>query len=402
MVSVGAAAKDAATAIVLFDGPHGATYVQLTAVTLNGKSDLRVCDLAAKFDKNSYKAFPRVPLAGASSLQRGQDGVLTLTVNATSLCVVPSNLKFDNKTEFTPAEAAENILLQGTVVGASGNDAGIPELKRGVQLIFVPAPDAEFAGFLRAQRANTVEDWEDFLARYPASPHAPDSRNAIAALHEKAAETAFAEYQRSTGQNLGLLRETAIQLQAANQASSGYEPSLKLMEAVAREVDRLMQTDRERLDAFEAALQQHKPGYAQIAAARIHVEQLLTVRPHYPALLNLRRNIATEERKLETAVLTAESLATSGRYEDAMNALGAYKCLSSEIPRVDSILRAAYNFHFARGQRMAAGQDWGSAITEFRTAAAIRPDSKEAQVALDNANLQLTTQRNQEQARIAL
>ncbi len=51
---------------------------------------------------------------------------------------------------------------------------------------------------------------------------------------------------------------------------------------------------------------------------------------------------------------------------------------------------------------MATGQDWGPAIIEFRSAAAIRPDSKEANAALENANFQLTAQRNREQARLAL
>ena len=401
-LSICAVAKDSTTAIVLFDGPHGAAYVQLTGVTLNGKTELRVCDQVASFDKTTYKNFPRMPLMGASSLQRGQDRVLTLTVDGKPVCVVPSNLKFDSKAEFTPAEASENILLQGTVVGSSGIDTGIPEFKPGVQVIFVPAPDAELADFLRGQRENTVEGWEDFLTHHPTSSRATDARHAIAGLHEKAAEVAFAEYEQSNGQNLSMLRQTALQLQAAHEASSGYEPSMKLMEAIAREVDRLLQADRDRLENFETALRDHKPGYGQLAAARVHVEQLLSVRPHYPALLNVRRDIATEERKLEVAVLNAEGLATSGRYDDAINALGPYRCFSSEIPRIDVILRAAYKFHFDRGQRMVAGQDWGPAIIDFRSAAAIRPDSKEANAALENANFQMTAQRNQEQARLAL
>ena len=401
-LSICAVAKDSTTAIVLFDGPHGAAYVQLTGVMLNGKTELRVCDQVARFDKVSYKNFPRVPLTVASSLQRGLDGVLTLTVNGKPVCVIPSNLKFDSKAEFTPAEGAENISLQGTVVGSSGIDAGIPDFKPGVQVIFVPAPDAELADFLRAQRAKTVEAWEDFLTRHPSSSRAADARNAIAGLHENAAEAAFAEYQQSNGQNLATLRQAALQLQAAHEASSGYEPSVKLMEAFGREVDRLLQTDRERLEAFETALRDHKAGYSQLAAARVHVEQLLTVRPHYPALLNLHRNIGSEERKLESAVLNADSLASSGRYDDAVNALGPYRCFSSEIPRIDAILRAAYKYHFDRGQRMAAGQEWEAAIIEFRSAAAIRPDNKEANAALENANFQLTAQRNQEQVRLAL
>ena len=396
------AAGNSPTAIVLFDGPHGAAYVQITGVMLNGKTELRVCDQVSRFDKVTYKNFSRVPLAGASSLQRGQDGVLTLTVNGNAVCVVPSNLKFDNKNEFTPAEAAEGMLLQGGVVAASGNDVGIPEFKPGVQVIFVSAPDSEFAEFLRAQRANSLEGWENFLAHYPSSQRAPDARNAVAGLHEKAAESDFAQYEQSNGQNFAMLRNTVMQLEAAHQASSAHQPNMKLLEAIAHEVDRLMQTDRERLESYQTALRDHKPGYSQLAAARAHVEQLLTIRPHYPALINFSREIATEERKVESAVLTSETLAASGRYDDAMNALGPYRCLSPEVPRIDAVIRAAYKYHFDRGQRMAAGQAWEAAIPEFRNAAAIRPDAKEARSALDNATFQLTAQRNQEQARVAL
>src|SRR5215831_343897 len=88
-----------ATAIVLFDGPKGAAYIQVTGLTLNGKTELRICDDAPKIDKRAYDMLPRIQLAGATSLERGSDGVLTLIVNAKPACVVPSNLKFDKITE---------------------------------------------------------------------------------------------------------------------------------------------------------------------------------------------------------------------------------------------------------------------------------------------------------------
>src|SRR5579871_4343218 len=163
-----AAAKDApSTAIVLFDGPQGATYVQVTGITLNGKTEVRDCDGVTQFDKKAYNALPRMTFQGATLLQRGQDGVLRLTVNDKPVCVVPNNLKFDKKPELTSAEAADQAALQGVVYPPSS--AAIPALQAGVQVVFVSAPDVELADFLRAQRANTILDWKDFLARYPAS-----------------------------------------------------------------------------------------------------------------------------------------------------------------------------------------------------------------------------------------
>jgi hypothetical protein len=118
--SVSAPARDVpATAVVLFDGTQGAAYVQITGTTLNGKTEVHLCDGVSRFDKNAYNALPRASFTGATSLQRGEDGVLTLTINAKPLCVVPNNLRFDKKPELTPAEAAEQAVLQGNPVSPS-------------------------------------------------------------------------------------------------------------------------------------------------------------------------------------------------------------------------------------------------------------------------------------------
>src|SRR6202453_5359394 len=79
-------AKDASlTAVVLFDGPQGAAYVQITEAALNGKIEVRSCDGVSRLDKNTYSGLPRASLADASSLQRGADGGLTLTANGKSV-----------------------------------------------------------------------------------------------------------------------------------------------------------------------------------------------------------------------------------------------------------------------------------------------------------------------------
>ena len=91
------------------------------------------------------------------------DGVLTLTANGKSVCVVPSNLKFERSVELTPAAAAEQAMIRGTPVSSSPRDAMIPAFKPGVQLVFIAAPDVELADFLRAQRANTVKRLGGFL-----------------------------------------------------------------------------------------------------------------------------------------------------------------------------------------------------------------------------------------------
>jgi hypothetical protein len=398
--STSAFAKDApAAAIVLFDGPKGAAYVQITGITVNGKTELRVCDGVSKFDKRAYEALPRVQLAGASSLERGSNGALTLTVNASPVCVVPSNVKFERNSEFTPAEAAEQAVLQGTPASASHPELGIPTFKPGVQLVFVLAPDAELADYLRARRANSDKDWQEFLGRYPSSTHAADARNGLAELHQQAAEAAFAQYQKLAAAHkpdLAPLKHASREARSANQAASGYRPAIKLMETISRELDTLLEQDRARLQTYQKALQNHTAGYAPLLAAGQHVEQLLEVRPEYAPLLNLRREIAGEEKKLETAVSGSEALQASGRYDEALTALGTYSVFAAEAPRIDAIVAAAYRYHFNRGQELAAQRAWEAATVEFRKAVDIRGNSEEASAALKNATAQLTVVRNQQ------
>jgi tetratricopeptide (TPR) repeat protein len=403
--SIAAPGKDVPiTAVVLFEGPQGTAYVQITNATLNGKAEVRLCEGVSKLDKSGYNGLPRTTLIGAKSLQRAADGVLTLTVNDKPLCVVPSNLKFDRRVEITPAEAAEQAVIQGTPVASWPRDSLIPALKPGVQLVFIAAPDLELADFLRAKRANTVKDWQDFLVRYPSSTRLSAAQNAIAELHQQVAEAAFAQYQKPGGgkQDLAMLRQACMEAQAANQVSPGYKPAFQLMGSINRELDNLLATESVRLQAFQRALQEHTSGYSQLAAAAVNVEQLVGVRPDYAPALNLRREIAAEQRKLEMTVANAESLTALARYDQAVNTLGPYGSLASEIPRVDAVFSAAFKHHFNYGQRLAAEQDWERAVAEFRKAAAIRPKNKEAETAFNNAVTQLSAQRDQQAVNLAL
>src|SRR5215831_8574093 len=285
--SIPAFSKDVPAAIVLFDGPKGAAYVQIINITVNGKADLRVCDGVPKFDKRAYDAFAHIQLAGATSLERGSNGVLTLKVNSEPVCVVPNNVKFDKNAELTAAEAAEQAVLQGTPASASDPELGIPVFKPGVQVVFVLGADSELADYLRARRANTEKDWQEFLTRYPSSTRAADARNGLATLHQQAAEAAFAEYQSLAAAqkpDLAPLKRSFKEAQAANQVVSGYRPAVTLMDTITRDLDTQLEQDRARLQAYEKALQNHTSGLAPLPAARQHVEQLLEVRPEYAPL----------------------------------------------------------------------------------------------------------------------
>ena len=134
-------AKDAPlSAIVLFNTPNGPAYTQVTGVTLNGKTELRVCDGVATLDKRSYDVLPRVQIKLASVLERTADGALTLRMDgAKPICVLPNGIKFDKTPELTPAQAADQAVIFGMMAQSSPQAADIPALKPGTQIFCTAA-----------------------------------------------------------------------------------------------------------------------------------------------------------------------------------------------------------------------------------------------------------------------
>lgn len=400
-----AQAKDApVTAIALFDGPSGPAYVQLIGLLLNGKTELRVCDGVPKINKTAYDNLVRTQLAGATSLERADDGVLTLTAGAKPVCVVPGNLKFERNAEFTPAEAADQATIQGTVISSSLPGAELPPFKRGVRLIFVAAADDDFAQYLLAQRVNSIAGWQDFLLRHASSTRVPDAKNSLAAIYEQSAETAFAKYQLGTGPavDIAALKQAQHQALEANKVVAGYPAASKLRTQINKELDALVEADQAKLQTFRKALAEHSAGYAGLVAARKHVDDLLAVNPEYAPVLNLHTEIAAEARKLEAALEQAEALVATREYDQAIQALGAYQAFAGEAPRINSVVTAAYAFHFQRGRQMAAEHNWEKAVADFRRALEIKSDSGEANSALKDAEVQFTATRDREAVQRAL
>src|SRR5215471_10061864 len=173
-------------AIVLYDDADGAAYVQVRGVNLSGKTEVRACNGNTKFDKKIYGKLPKVPLKSAKSVERGADGVLMLKSDSGSICVVPGILGFEKKTELTTAEAADQAVLQGTIVSFfRKHKTDLPDFRSGVRVVFVAAPDTELAEYLRAERARSIEAWHRFLGLYGSSPHTVEAKDALAGLYQE-------------------------------------------------------------------------------------------------------------------------------------------------------------------------------------------------------------------------
>ncbi|HEY6968859.1 MAG TPA: hypothetical protein VJA94_06635, partial [Candidatus Angelobacter sp.] len=396
------AKENPVSAIALFEGPSGPAYAQITGLTLNGKSEIRVCDgvPGMKLNKTIYDNLLRIQLANGTALERGADGVLTLTINSKPMCVVATNLRFERNAELTTAEAADQTALQGVVVSSSTQATDLPALKRGVRLVFVSSPDDDLARFLLAQRVNSIAGWEDFLSRDASSAHATDAKNALAALCHESAESAFARYQKSG--DLALLELAQQHALEAGKVIAGYSPAIKLRARIDKELEAQLEADREKLQAYHTALTQQATGYSQLLAARKHSEELLAINPGYAPVLNLHAEIVSELRKLDSAIANAEAIALAKDYDRAVETLGPYRAFAPELAQINGIVTAAYTMHFIRGQELAGREDWEKAVSEFRRATEIRTDSKEAANALKNAESQLAVSRNREAAQRAI
>jgi hypothetical protein len=380
------------SAIVLFNAPNGPGYVQLTGISLNGKTELRVCDGVAKIDKRSYEVLPRVQLRAASVLERNADGVLMLSMDGTKpFCVLPNGVKFDKGPELTPAQAADQTVISGLVAQASTQPAEVPAIKPGVQVVFVTAPDTELAEFLRVQRAQSVALWQEYLKRYPSSTHAVQARQELSAMLVQATESAMAEYARHgnpDASQLGLLKQARSYAAQIEALSGNHAAAEKMLRAIHTHVDVLLEKDRRQLQSFTRAVAEHTSGYAHLLAAKKESEQILEVEPEYPPAVALHNEIGGEESKLDSILHNAESLLVAKQYDDALRAVEAYRGMAAELPQVGSIAETVYRFHFSRAQQLGAQGSWEQAVVEFRAASKVRPESQETAAGLKNAEAQ--------------
>ena len=407
LLASAAQAKDPPqSAIALFDGTNGAAYVQITGVTVNNKTELRVCTGVPKIDKKTYGTLPKVSLKGAISLERSAEGVLMLTADAGPVCVVPADLKFDKQAEFTLAEAASQTTLQGTVASlSSGYSGGLPEFKPGVKLVFVGTLDTELAEYLRAQRSNSISGWQDFLIHYGPSSRAPEARQALAALYLEAANTAFAGCKQSVASRVpdfGRLKQTQQQAEQVEKILPGFPAAQKVLAQVDGELKPLMESAVAELAAYRKALTEKTRGHAHLHNARKHVEQILDVNARYQAAIALQPELFNEARKLELTVQGADALLASGRPDEALKGLGPYRAFAPEMPRIEAIVNEVYTFHFERGQRMSSQQQWDQAAAEFRLALETKSGSQEAADALKNAEIEAKKARARQAADQAL
>ena len=363
-------------AIELYDGPNGAAYVQISEFMINGKAELRACGAAERIDKSAYGKLAKVPLSGATTLERGADGVMKITRDSVATCVVPANLKLEKNEGSTPAELAELAVVQGHVVASSpaGVDAPQP-MKRGVKIQFVAEPDTELAEYLRAERANSIAGWRDYLGRYPTAAHVGQAKQALAALLVKEGEDHLAAYRKSAGSAAPAYAELKAAKMRADEArdlAPSSATALKLRDDVRGELGTITEKSRAEFQSYKAALAGHNAGYVHLVQARDLAAQAVDIDSTFDQLQALQTSISAESRTLESALTAGEGLKAKQQFDAALAAIAAYVYFAEEEPRIAAIVDADYKFHFDQGAKFASAEKWQDAVHELRRANEIK------------------------------
>ena len=399
--------KDVAlTAIELFDGPNGAAFVELSDVLINGKAEMRSCGNATQINKSSYGKLLKIPLnSSVTSLERDAQGIMNLTRGSAAECVVPSNLKFDKDESLTPAQLADKAALQGKVLSSSPEGTTeVPAFKPGVKIVFVAAPDTELGEYLRADRAHSVAQWQDYLSRYPKAAHADLGKQALATILLKEGEDGLASYHASASAASPAypeLRTAFLRAGQVNDLLPANEGAAKLHENVRAELVLLAGKGNAELQAYKQALASHTAGYVHLANARQLDDHALEIDAHFDQGLALQGKIADESKRVDSALRSAESMMASQHYDEAVTAVAEFRSFADEEPRIAAIIDTAYKFHFDRGKEDASTQKWHDAVEEYKKASDLKPTS-EAATALRQALAEFVSSSNQAAADAAV
>jgi hypothetical protein len=394
------------TAIELYDGPNGAAFVQLTGLLINGKAELRSCSGATQINKSNYGKLPKITLIPSiTSLERDAKGTMTITRGTDSECVVPSNYKFEKDESFTPAQLADKAILQGTVLSSSVQGViAVPAFKPTVKIVFVAAPDAELAEYLRANRAQSIPQWQDYLGRYPKAAHTDAGKQNLAALLLKDGTDGLAAYRNSASSSspaYAQLRTAFLRADQAHELLPASDEATKLRDGVHAELAHVAEKIRTELQAYRQALGSHNTGYSHLAASRQLTEQALGVDPHFDQALTLQTAVAAETKRVESALQSGESNISSQHYDEAVAAISDFRAFADEEPRIAAILDATYKYHVEQGKEDVAGQKWRDAVQEYQKAVAIKPTA-EATAALKQAQTNFQSSTDQAAADTAL
>ncbi len=381
LLSVPVHAKNAGlTAIEVYPGPNGQNYQQIADFLLGGKNELLLCGGATTgIDKNVYHRLAKVVLSTGMTLERTADGVLMLTQgpppdNAQPACVVPANIKFDKGGSFSASDLADKTDIVGSVVsGSDPSTTQIAPLKPGVLIVFVPAPDKELAEYLRADRAASIPGWQTYFAAYPAGAHLAQASKSMAALYMQAANSAFSAYQSSKSSSAPDYTQLAAARQATDKAHAlvADDASIAdLSQKIHAEVLGLSAAAQAKLAAYQQALKQQTPGYANLVAAEKLAGGAALAEPATPEAAAAESQTKQARASLDSILKDSESSITAHRPDDASAKIASVRVFAPENPRIAVDLQSISDLFVAHAKVLEEQPDWPGAVKELEKASA--------------------------------
>jgi hypothetical protein len=399
-------AKDASlSAVAVYDGSNGPAYVLMSDVEINQKVELRSCGPTAPktIDKSAYNNAPREFLDPGETLDYTADG-LTLTKDGVTMCVIPTNIKFDKNLPVTPADLASRGNLTARLLpGADGVVNPLPAWRPGLKIVFVTTPEAELGEYLRADRAANIAVWRAYLAKFGSSPHAPQAKQALSALLAADGQASLFAYGKSA-KSLGPYPDLQRAKSDADQSialapDSGRAASVNAQ--IAAELAKLTDQGRSEFDSYKKALASHIPGYLHLTAAVTISSSVVAVDAHFAPGVALQSEAVTQANAIESSLKSAEAAIAAKKFDDGYASVTTYLCFKTEIPRLNAVVDAAYRYHFDRARALADAQDWDGSLRELQRAGDVKP-TNEVAAALKNVQASLQTTRDKALADAAL
>ncbi|HUR36371.1 MAG TPA: hypothetical protein VM009_01050 [Terriglobales bacterium] len=399
-----AAAKDRPLiGVILFQGETGPAYAQVQGIQLNGKSEVYVCSGTAPLTNDTYKKQPKTQLSLATALERGADGVLTMTTAGGTNCVVPTNLKLEKNKSYTPSDLVDMAQVMGALISASSNaqGGGFPvQIKKGTKIVFVASPDVENAEYLRADRAQTILLWQDYVKQYPSGPHLAQARSGLAALFIKQAETELAAYHKSSSANqpeYARLNQARLQVEESKRALSTFARADFVQGQINEQVQNIVDLGNAELEQYKRALTEKRAGYEHLKNAKTHLDHARIADASFAPLGKSEAEYNAQSQKLERAMAQAESLAGAQRFDEAHAAIVPYLSFAEELPRVQAVIDATFKSHRGKADALLADGKMAESIAEFKKALDYKKDGATADL-LKKTEVELNLQNNKEAA----
>ncbi len=368
-------------AIEIYPGHNGQDYQQIADFILNGKNEVSLCGAAVTgIDKNAYHKLGKATLAAGLSLERTSDGVLMLTGGTTApACVVPGNLKFDKGGSFTAAELADKAEIEGRVVnGSDPSAAQIVPIKPGAKIVFVAAPDQEFAEYLRADRAAAISAWQAYFTAYPAGAHAAAAKKSLAALFladGTADLQAYAASKSGGAPDYGKLKDAR---HAADQAHSLVldDPAVAdLSQKIHAEVLALSASAREKLNTYQQAFKQQTAGYAGLVAAENLANGAFGAEPATPEALAAESETKQARAAFDTILHNCDAQLAAEQPDEAAQTITPLRSFTLENPKVADDLKAISGLYLSNARKLEDGPDWPGVVKELEKAEAVLPSA---------------------------